>query len=141
MGYWLVHIVVPLIGLQTPSAPWVLSLDRSLPYLITLHHTYLRQILANETRVFLLKMFLFIINNLFPHTMHPQHNSYPPYSLKLCASFLLPQIHSFSTSHQKRAGLQEPTTRQTRQIKTQRQCKKQQGNPTEGKESQEQTKE
>ena len=25
-GYWLVHIVVPPIGLQTPSAPWILSL-------------------------------------------------------------------------------------------------------------------
>ena len=25
-GYWLVHNVVPLIGLQTPLAPWVLSL-------------------------------------------------------------------------------------------------------------------
>jgi hypothetical protein len=25
-GYWLVHIVVPPIGLQTPSAPWVISL-------------------------------------------------------------------------------------------------------------------
>jgi hypothetical protein len=25
-GYWLVHIVVPPIGLQTPSGPWVLSL-------------------------------------------------------------------------------------------------------------------
>jgi hypothetical protein len=25
-GYWLVHIVVPPIGLQTPSVPWVLSL-------------------------------------------------------------------------------------------------------------------
>jgi hypothetical protein len=24
--YWLVHIVVPSLGLQTPSAPWVLSL-------------------------------------------------------------------------------------------------------------------
>jgi hypothetical protein len=24
-GYWLVHIVVPPIGLQTPLAPWVLS--------------------------------------------------------------------------------------------------------------------
>ena len=24
-GYWLVHIVVPPMGLQTPSAPWVLS--------------------------------------------------------------------------------------------------------------------
>jgi hypothetical protein len=25
-GYWLVHIVVPPIGLQTPLAPWVFSL-------------------------------------------------------------------------------------------------------------------
>jgi hypothetical protein len=25
-GYWLVHIVVPPIGLQIPPAPWVLSL-------------------------------------------------------------------------------------------------------------------
>jgi hypothetical protein len=25
-GYWLVHIVVPPIGLQIPSASWVLSL-------------------------------------------------------------------------------------------------------------------
>ena len=25
-GYWLVHIVVPPIGLQIPLAPWVLSL-------------------------------------------------------------------------------------------------------------------
>jgi hypothetical protein len=29
-GYWLFHIVVPPIGLQTPSAPWVLSLAPSL---------------------------------------------------------------------------------------------------------------
>ena len=29
-GYWLVHIVVPPIGLQTPLAPWVLSLAHSL---------------------------------------------------------------------------------------------------------------
>ena len=25
-GYWLVHIVVPSMGLKTSSAPWVLSL-------------------------------------------------------------------------------------------------------------------
>jgi hypothetical protein len=25
-GYWLVHIIVPPIGLQIPLAPWVLSL-------------------------------------------------------------------------------------------------------------------
>jgi hypothetical protein len=29
-GYWLVRIVVPPIGLQTPLAPWVLSLAPSL---------------------------------------------------------------------------------------------------------------
>jgi hypothetical protein len=29
-GYWLVYIVVPLMELQTPSAPWVLSLTLSL---------------------------------------------------------------------------------------------------------------
>jgi hypothetical protein len=29
-GYWLVHIVVPPMGLQTPSAPWVHSLASSL---------------------------------------------------------------------------------------------------------------
>jgi hypothetical protein len=30
LGYWLVHIVVPPIGLQIPSAPWVFSLAPSL---------------------------------------------------------------------------------------------------------------
>jgi hypothetical protein len=25
-GYWLVHIIVPPIGLQFPLAPWVISL-------------------------------------------------------------------------------------------------------------------
>ena len=29
-GYWLVHIAVPSMGLQTPSAPWVPSLVPSL---------------------------------------------------------------------------------------------------------------
>jgi hypothetical protein len=29
-GYWLVHIDVPPMGLQSPSAPWVLSLAPSL---------------------------------------------------------------------------------------------------------------
>ena len=32
-GYWLVHIVVPPMELQTPSAPWVLSLAPSLEIL------------------------------------------------------------------------------------------------------------
>jgi hypothetical protein len=30
LGYWLVYIVVPPIGLQIPLAPWVLSLAPSL---------------------------------------------------------------------------------------------------------------
>jgi hypothetical protein len=30
LGYWLVHILVPPIGLQTPLAPWVLCLAPSL---------------------------------------------------------------------------------------------------------------
>ena len=32
-GYWLVHIVVPPVGLQTPLAPWILTL---VPLLVTL---------------------------------------------------------------------------------------------------------
>jgi hypothetical protein len=35
-GYWLVHIVVPPMGLQTPSAPWILSLAPSLGILYSL---------------------------------------------------------------------------------------------------------
>jgi hypothetical protein len=34
-GYWLVHIVVPPIGLQTPSPPWALSLTPPLGILLT----------------------------------------------------------------------------------------------------------
>jgi hypothetical protein len=30
LGYWLFHIVVPPMGLQTPPAPWVLFLAPSL---------------------------------------------------------------------------------------------------------------
>jgi hypothetical protein len=33
-GYWLVHIDIPPMGLQTPSAPWVLSLAPSLGKLL-----------------------------------------------------------------------------------------------------------
>jgi hypothetical protein len=29
-GYWLVHIVVPPIGLQFPLAPWVISIAPAL---------------------------------------------------------------------------------------------------------------
>jgi hypothetical protein len=35
-GYWLVHIVVPPIGLQTPLGPWVLSLAPSLGVLYSI---------------------------------------------------------------------------------------------------------
>jgi hypothetical protein len=38
-GYWLVHIVVPLIGLQTPLDPWVLSLAPSLGALCSIQST------------------------------------------------------------------------------------------------------
>ena len=37
LGYWLVHIVVPPMGLITPSAPWVLSLAPSLGTLCSIH--------------------------------------------------------------------------------------------------------
>jgi hypothetical protein len=33
-GYWVVHIVVPPIGLQIPLAPWVLSLAPPLEELV-----------------------------------------------------------------------------------------------------------
>jgi hypothetical protein len=36
-GYWLVHIDVPPMGLQTSSAPWVLSLAPSLGTLCSVH--------------------------------------------------------------------------------------------------------
>jgi hypothetical protein len=38
-GYWLVHIVVPPMGLQTPSVPWVLSLDPSLGTVTVFYHS------------------------------------------------------------------------------------------------------
>ena len=36
LGYWLVHIDVPPMGLQTPSGPWALSLAPSLGTLCTI---------------------------------------------------------------------------------------------------------
>jgi hypothetical protein len=39
--YWLVHIVVPPIGLQTPLAPWVLSLAPPLGALWTIQFVFL----------------------------------------------------------------------------------------------------
>jgi hypothetical protein len=36
VGYWLVHIVFPPIGLQTPLAPWVLSPAPSLEALCSI---------------------------------------------------------------------------------------------------------
>jgi hypothetical protein len=53
-GYWLVHIVVPLIGLQTPSAPWVLSLAPPLGTLCSVQwmsiHFCISQALAEPLR-------------------------------------------------------------------------------------------
>ena len=40
-GYWLVHIVVPPMGLQTPSAPWVLSLAPLLGPMVDCKHPLL----------------------------------------------------------------------------------------------------
>ena len=56
LGYWLVHIVVPPIGLQTLSAPWVLSLAPSLGTLCSIQwmtvsiHFYICQALAEPSR-------------------------------------------------------------------------------------------
>jgi hypothetical protein len=55
-GCWLVHIVVPPMGLQTPSAPWVLSLDLSLETLCSVQwmavsiHLCICQALAEPLR-------------------------------------------------------------------------------------------
>jgi hypothetical protein len=38
-GYWLVHIDVSHMGLQTPSTPWVLSLDPSMGTLCSVYWT------------------------------------------------------------------------------------------------------
>jgi hypothetical protein len=54
--YWLVHIVVPASGLQTPSAPWVLSLTPSLGILCSVQwmsvsiHFCICQVLAEPLR-------------------------------------------------------------------------------------------
>jgi hypothetical protein len=55
-GYWLVHIVVPPMGLQTPSAPWVLSLAPPLETLCSVQwmavslHYCICQVLAEPLR-------------------------------------------------------------------------------------------
>jgi hypothetical protein len=54
--YWLVHIIVPPMGLQTPSAPWVLSLYPSLgtlysvPWMAVSIHICICQALAESLR-------------------------------------------------------------------------------------------
>ena len=58
-GYWLVHIVVPPIGLQTPLAPWLLSL-------------------APLMRI---SFFLILFIRYFPHLhfqCYPKSAPYPP---------------------------------------------------------------
>jgi hypothetical protein len=53
-GYWLVHIVVPPIGLQIPLAPWILSLGPPLGALSSLkveehrENSYLEKIKDDE---------------------------------------------------------------------------------------------
>jgi hypothetical protein len=37
-GYWLVHIVVPPIGLQTPLAPWVFNRYYGISFGLTIAH-------------------------------------------------------------------------------------------------------
>jgi hypothetical protein len=55
-GYWLVYIVVPPMGLQTPSAPWVLSLAPPLGTLCSVQwlaesiHLCIRQALVEPLR-------------------------------------------------------------------------------------------
>ena len=55
-GYWLVHIVVPTMGLQTYSAPWVLSLAPALgtvcsaQWMTVSIHLYICQALADPLR-------------------------------------------------------------------------------------------
>ena len=59
--YWLVHIAVPPIGLQSPSGPWVLSLAPplgvlcSIQYMTVSIHFYIFQALSEPTRVQLYK--------------------------------------------------------------------------------------
>jgi hypothetical protein len=54
--YWLIHIVVPPMGLQTPAAPWVLPLAPSLGTLCSVQwmavsiHFCIRQALAEPLR-------------------------------------------------------------------------------------------
>jgi hypothetical protein len=40
-GYWLIHIVVPPMELQTPSAPWVLCLALPLETCSLFYHLYI----------------------------------------------------------------------------------------------------
>jgi hypothetical protein len=55
-GYWLVHIVVPPMGLQTPSAPWIFSLAPSLETMCSVQwivvniHLYICQVLVEPLR-------------------------------------------------------------------------------------------
>jgi hypothetical protein len=56
LGYWLVHIVVPPMELQTPSASWVLSLAPplgtlcSVQWMAVIIHFYICQALAKSLR-------------------------------------------------------------------------------------------
>ena len=92
-GYWLVHIVVPPMGIQTPSAPWVLSLAPSLgtlcsvQYMAVIINFCICQALAEPLRktgscqqapvcLFLLDIFFIYISSAIPKV---------PYTLPLPA--------------------------------------------------------
>jgi hypothetical protein len=66
-GYWLIHIVVPPMGLQTHSAPWVLSLAPSLRILcsvqwmaVSIHSVFVRhwQSLSGDSYIIFTMNFL-----------------------------------------------------------------------------------
>ena len=59
-GYWVVHIVVPLIGLQIPLAPWVLSLASSLGALCSKTEVDAHSHLLDRTQCPLLNIYLLL---------------------------------------------------------------------------------
>jgi hypothetical protein len=61
-GYWVVHIVVPPIGLQTPLAPWVLSLAPPLGALCSIYVHYCGNILKRKIFILIPRQILSVPN-------------------------------------------------------------------------------
>ena len=59
-GYWLVHIVVLPIGLQIPSAPWVLSLAPPLGAFVSVT-LVLVSLHSNRTLIMILVFCMYIV--------------------------------------------------------------------------------